>query len=222
MLCVDDDDSLLRLISSYLGAYGYKVVTESSGHAALQRAATQSFYAAILDYFLPDLNGGEIAAQISRMHPETAIIMFTGSHNAVPARVAAIADVVLSKQQGVDALVAALDRIPQLRHPKPVRRFQRYRVRVPILVIVARSGQTTGLHGTTVSLAEGGLGGRLEGEVLPGEDVVIEFADPHLVGVRPQAQVRYRTGNLYGFEFISLDAQQVALLRQSCKQWAES
>ncbi len=220
VLCVDDDVRLLKLISSYLGAYGYKVVAEASGREALRQAAKRSFYAAVLDFCMPDLNGGELAAEISRLHPKTAIILFTGSRSAVPVRVASIADVILSKQDGVEALVAALENIGEFRRQKPVRRFPRYPVQVPILVKVARSGHTASLHGTTVTLAEGGLGVHLDGDIAPGEAVVIEFADPQLLGVRPQAQVRYRAGNVYGFEFISLEAHQAEILRHSCQQRA--
>lgn len=222
VLCVDDDSRLLRMIGSYLEAFGYVIVAETTGHAALKRVAVQPFFAAVLDYFIPDLNGGEVAAEIHRLQPDAAIIMFTGSRQLVPSRVTAISDVVLSKADGMDALLAALGRVPELRHPKPVRRFPRYPVQLPIVVRIHVPGRTASLHGTTITLAEGGLGGRLDGEVLPGDDVVIEFEDPRLLSCQPRAQVRYRNGDVYGFEFIGLDAQQQAVLRQSCQHWASS
>ncbi len=214
VLCVDDDQLFLRMVTCYLEASGYTVIAETSGREALRKVAGGCrLYAAVLDCLLPGAFAGEFALELNRLHPETPVIILTGSRTAVPARVSAVADVVLSKESSLDDLISALDRAVKLPHPKAVRRFPRYPLQMSFLLKLVRSDMALNLHGTTTSLAEGGLGAVLDGELFPGEDVKIEFLSPPLQSVRPQAQVRYREGNRYGFEFLGLDSSEKSVLR---------
>lgn len=218
VLCVDDDELFLKMITSYLRAYGYAVVAETSGRRTIQRAVDRSFHAAILDCVLPDFGNGEAAIEFNQLQPETGIIILTGSKDSVPARVAAIADAVLSKEEALESLTTALERIPLLNHPRAVRKFVRYPVQLPFTLRLVHADTAVSLQGTATSIAEGGLGGRLDGEVYPGEAVYIQFLEPHLKSLSTHAQVRYRAGDMYGFEFLELNATQRESLRRSFEQ----
>jgi len=112
VLCADDDENLLRMMRLYLESYGYEVLTESSGRATLQTAATAgTLHALVLDYVMPDLSGGEVCSTLKQSKPELPIIMFSGSCQAIPGRVLNGVDMVLSKDEGMPALLAALDRL---------------------------------------------------------------------------------------------------------------
>lgn len=215
VLCVDDDELYLRMLASYLQAYGYAVVSETRGSEALKRAAERQFSAAVLDGFLPDMEVDEIANEVSRLQPTTPVLICTGSKNALPADARAVASAVLSKESGVEALVAALERVTARTRKAESRRFVRYQVEFPFTLRPMHSKATRDLRGCTTSLAEGGLGGRVEGEVTPGENVLIRFLEPHLKSLKAEAQVLYRVGDIYGFEFLRLGSRQRARLRQS-------
>ena len=112
VLCADDDENLLRMMRLYLESHGYEVLTESSGRATLKTAATAgALHALVLDYVMPDLSGGEVCSTLKQSKPELPIIMFSGSCQTIPGRVLNGVDMVLSKDEGMPALLAALDRL---------------------------------------------------------------------------------------------------------------
>ncbi len=219
ILCIDDDELFLRMITSYLEAFEYAVLPQTSGSKALQSVTERSFHAVVLDCFVRDSSNCELVLQINQLQPETPILILTASKNSVPARVSAIADAVLSKENGLEQLISALDRVPTLSRPRAVRKYSRYPLHLPFIARLIHSNREIDLRGTTVSIGEGGLGGTLDSELYPGEDVLIEFAEPQLASVKAECQVRYRAGDVYGFEFLRLDPQQRQVLRQSCSQW---
>jgi CheY-like chemotaxis protein len=222
LLCVEDDEALLRTICVFLRANGYVVRGCATGAAALGQMAGGSFYAAVLDYSLPDMNGGQLAAALRAQSPATPIIIFSGSVSEIPAAVLAMADVVLDKQQGIGALALALDRISSSRQFSTVRKYRRYAVQVPFVLTLSRSPRQTALHGFSSTLAEGGMGGILAGQISPGDIVCITLSHPELKDLRPRAEVRYKHGETYGFEFLDLSAAQQQTIRRSCEQLAAS
>ncbi len=215
VLCVDDDELFLGMLSSYLKAFGYAVVSETIGTEGVRRATERQFDAAVLDCFLPDLEAGELAIEVNRQQPQTPIVICTGAADAVPAEARAVANAVISKDSGVEALFTSLERATIQQRRTDTRRFIRYPVEFPFILTPTNSSSAKNLHGRSTTIAEGGLGGILDGEVPVGENVLIRFLEPRLKSLKAEAQVLYRVRNVYGFEFLRLGARQRARLRQS-------
>jgi two-component system response regulator CpxR len=76
ILLIDDDIELCDLLSEYLGAHGFDVVTENDGQAGLNRALKDDFVLILLDVMLPKLDGFEVLKQF-RQTKLTPLIMLT-------------------------------------------------------------------------------------------------------------------------------------------------
>jgi putative nucleotidyltransferase with HDIG domain len=81
ILVVDDEHSLLKLISSILAAGGHKSDLASSVRDALQALAGKSYDIVFLDLGLPDGSGLSILEKIVEMSPRCLIIVITGVHD---------------------------------------------------------------------------------------------------------------------------------------------
>ncbi len=83
------------------------------------------------------------------------------------------------------------------------RRWQRYRLNVPISVIFVHDGGTKIVSGRGNDMSEGGVLVFAGMELKTGDEVAIEFMPPYSQGpVRARGIVRHRRGYNYGVEFI--------------------
>jgi len=222
ILCVDDDNDVLALLVSALTTCGHQVLVAADGRKALEIAASNRLDAVILDYVLPEMNGGQIAAGIKRLRPLTPVIMFSGSSD-IPASDLIHVNSSVHKLQGLRKLLAVLQRSLPTHGCRraDLRKFARFTVNVPFAAVVTRSGSTATLSGVSVDLAEGGIGGMIEGELEVGETVHIRITGPELgLTLAQPAQVRHRHGAVYGFEFLEMTPPQQAELRRTCLERA--
>jgi hypothetical protein len=101
--------------------------------------------------------------------------------------------------------------------PLSSRRWQRYKVKAPIRVIVSRAMKASIFDGRGTSLSEGGMALFAGAELKPGDQVAIEFTPPFSTPpIRVDARICNRAGYHYGVEFLTVDRGQrdsVALLR---------
>ncbi len=65
LLCVDDNQSSLKICKMILEDFGYKVLTASSGREGLEIFASSAIDAVILDYQMPEMNGELVAERAS-------------------------------------------------------------------------------------------------------------------------------------------------------------
>jgi CheY-like chemotaxis protein len=80
ILVVDDEEQILRLVSSMLELEGHEVVTATHGEEALQQVQEGPPDAIFLDIVLPRMDGATVAQKL-REKPQTAaipIIFLTG------------------------------------------------------------------------------------------------------------------------------------------------
>ena len=103
LLCVDDNESVLECEKSFLESFGYTVLTAASGGKGLELASKYSVDVVILDYFMPEMNGQEVAIEMRRLRPEAAIIMLSGAAD-VPEQALKWVDAFIAK----DCLVSQL------------------------------------------------------------------------------------------------------------------
>lgn len=106
----------------------------------------------------------------------------------------------------------------------PNRRWQRYKVNVPIRVIVCRAMKASIFDGRGTSLSAGGMALFAGAELKPGDQVAVEFTPPFSSPpIRVDAKICNRTGYHYGVEFLAVDnsqRQSVAQLRMHLSSFA--
>jgi len=98
-----------------------------------------------------------------------------------------------------------------------MRRWPRYRINVPVRLVVQRSDKTVIVSGRGMELNEGGMALFAGVELKPGQRVEIEFTPPYGQPLRVRSTVRDRNGYNYGTEFLLLngeDQQQAEQIRQ--------
>lgn len=78
ILVIDDDRMVLDLTRYHLLKLDYDVVTAETAEAGLQAIRAESYAVALIDLYLPDLNGIALVKQIKEESPLTEIIMITG------------------------------------------------------------------------------------------------------------------------------------------------
>jgi CheY-like chemotaxis protein len=106
VLCVDDNEAILEVLSEILSWHGYRVKCEADPRRACQWVRLMNVDAVVVDYDMPGLNGSELARMVRREKPQVPILMFSGTVLDGGALDAVSAFV--SKNQGVEALIDAL------------------------------------------------------------------------------------------------------------------
>jgi c-di-GMP-binding flagellar brake protein YcgR len=72
------------------------------------------------------------------------------------------------------------------------------------------------LHGRTKDLAEGGMGATIPGDISIGQIVEIELHLPEISEpLKVRAEVKYRRGFQYGFQFLNATDQQHEMIRRA-------
>jgi PilZ domain len=98
-----------------------------------------------------------------------------------------------------------------------MRRWPRYRINVPVRLVVQRPDKTVIVSGRGMELNEGGMALFAGVELKPGQRVEIEFTPPYGQPLRVRSTVRNRSGYNYGTEFSLVnheDKQQAEQIRQ--------
>ena len=90
ILCIDNDEVMLRYEKTLLERSGYTVLSAVSAEQGLRLATICKCDAVLLDYDMPVMNGCEVASEIKRLRPELIVIMVSGSEMPVSAALAAV------------------------------------------------------------------------------------------------------------------------------------
>ena len=78
VLIIDDDKSILNILSKILGKSGFIVDTAESGQEAMNKLATKTYSIALIDVRLQDTNGLDLLNQIQKIAPKMRKIILTG------------------------------------------------------------------------------------------------------------------------------------------------
>ncbi len=97
ILLVDDDESLLKLLTIRLMANNYEVTTASSASQALGELQQMQFDVVLTDLRMDDIDGMQLAEQIHIHYPSMPVVMMT-AHGSIP-------DAVKATKQGVFAFL---------------------------------------------------------------------------------------------------------------------
>jgi len=77
ILLVEDEESLVLVISDRLKSEGYHVEHAGDGESALERATKESFDLIVLDVALPKKNGFDVCRDLRQRGNETPVLMLT-------------------------------------------------------------------------------------------------------------------------------------------------
>ena len=107
LLCIDDSEDVLECEKSFLESFGYTVLTAASGDKGLELASTHSVDVVIVDYFMPEMNGEEVAMEMRRVRPLAPIILLTGAVD-VPDQALSLVDALVPKDRLASELLPTI------------------------------------------------------------------------------------------------------------------
>ena len=83
ILLVDDEPSLVKMITQMLKRSGYEVIGKTSSTSALKtfKETPEQFDLVISDITMPEMSGDQLAQAIKQVRPETPVILCTGHSN---------------------------------------------------------------------------------------------------------------------------------------------
>jgi CheY-like chemotaxis protein len=113
VLCVDDELIGLKVRKILLERSGYRVLTAPNGSAGLELFESEPIDCVVLDYSMPGMNGGEVAAKMRRVKPHIPILLLS-AYVGLPAEVLSMVDLCMTKGEGPPVL---LDKLGSLLQP---------------------------------------------------------------------------------------------------------
>lgn len=78
VLVIDDDPDIREVTALMLEKSGYSVVLAASAAEALVQVSNHSPQVALMDVFMPDKNGLELAMELSQHKKDMAIVLMSG------------------------------------------------------------------------------------------------------------------------------------------------
>jgi CheY-like chemotaxis protein len=110
VLCVDDEKIGLRVRKIMLESRGYRVLTATSGPDGLTVFDENDVDLVVLDYYMPDVNGAEVASEIRRRKPGVPIV-FLSAYFSLPPEALELADAFITKGDPPDVLIERIQHL---------------------------------------------------------------------------------------------------------------
>ena len=107
ILCIDDEALGLEIRKAVLERAGYQVLTAVDGPTGLSLFRGNTIDGVVLDYYMPEMNGGAVAEAMRRERPEIPIMLLSAYIN-LPDEVVELADVTVLKGEGPQELLEKL------------------------------------------------------------------------------------------------------------------
>jgi CheY-like chemotaxis protein len=108
VLCVDDERVGLHVRKLLLERSGYKVLTANDGTTGLALFQSNPVEAVVLDYAMPGMHGGEVAARMRACKPDVPILLLS-AYVGLPSDVTGLVNIYMTKGEGAPALLEKLD-----------------------------------------------------------------------------------------------------------------
>ena len=119
VLCVDDEVVGLQVRKMILERAGYAVLTAPDGATGLDVFADHPVDAVVLDYAMPGMDGGQVAARMRQQKPHVPILLLS-AYMALPQDVTRHVDVYMTKGEGAPMLLEKLNSmLSRLQHSMP-------------------------------------------------------------------------------------------------------
>ena len=113
VLCVDDELIGLQVRKILLERSGYRVLTAQDGLEGLEVFTKEPVEAVILDYSMPGMDGGEVAARMRQIKPQVPILLLS-AYVGLPADVTSLVDLYMTKGEGPNMLLKKLSDLLQI------------------------------------------------------------------------------------------------------------
>jgi DNA-binding NtrC family response regulator len=110
LLWVDDSRLLLSLYQSVFESLGFEVLATSSHEEALQHASSDAADVAILDYDMPEMNGGVLASLMKGRCPMLPVILYSGCAS-IPHSAQHWVDAICPKAAPQEELLTTIERL---------------------------------------------------------------------------------------------------------------
>lgn len=111
VLCVDDEETILLTLKMLLESVGFRVLTATSAAEALKACQSEHFHAAVLDYWLPKVNGVQLARQLKQAMPLMPIV-FLSAYRELPGETIGLAEAWFRKgEEAPEQLLAKLNQL---------------------------------------------------------------------------------------------------------------
>jgi CheY-like chemotaxis protein len=107
LLCIDDNEDVLECEKQFLESFGYTVLTAPSGGKGLELASIHPVDVVIVDFFMPEMDGLDVAMEMRRLKPQAPIIMLSGAVE-VPKQVLQCVDAFIAKDHLASQLLPAI------------------------------------------------------------------------------------------------------------------
>lgn len=110
VLCVDDEKLGLRVRKIMLEARGFQVLTASDGHQGVALFENNDVDLVVLDYYMPGMNGGDVAVEIRKRKPSVPIV-FLSAYFSLPPEALEIANAFITKGDPPEVLLEKIDQL---------------------------------------------------------------------------------------------------------------
>jgi CheY-like chemotaxis protein len=114
ILRVDETLSVLEGHKMLLEGSGYRVLTATNGKQAMEAFMANSVDLVVLDYHMPDMDGGLVAARMKESKPDVPVMLVSGDE-CLPEEVLETADCFLSKSEPIAGFLEKIDYLLSLR-----------------------------------------------------------------------------------------------------------
>jgi two-component system, NtrC family, nitrogen regulation response regulator NtrX len=114
VLCVDDTPSILEGRKMLLEENGYRALTATNGKQAMEAFMTNSVDLVVLDYHMPEIDGGIVAARMKESKPDVPVMVLSGDE-CLAEEVLETADCFLSKSEPIAGFQEKVDYLLSLR-----------------------------------------------------------------------------------------------------------
>ncbi len=110
ILCIDDEPKGLLVRQMVLESQGYKVLTATSGRQGLELFAAHPISGVVLDYYMPEMDGAQVATELRCLKPDVKILLLS-AYPDLPQEVLKLVDSRVVKGTSPTALVTALQQL---------------------------------------------------------------------------------------------------------------
>jgi CheY-like chemotaxis protein len=110
VLCVDDEAIGLRVRKLMLEGAGFHVLTATSGQQGLEIFDRNQVDVVVLDYYMPGLNGGDVAVELRRRRADIPIIFFS-AYFSLPPQALELANAFITKGDPPDVLIEKIEQL---------------------------------------------------------------------------------------------------------------
>ena len=108
VLCIDDEVVGLQVRKMILERAGYTVLTAPDGPSGLEIFADHPVEAVVLDYSMPGMDGGQVAAAMRTQKPTVPILLLS-AYVALSPEITRNVDLYMTKGEGAPILLEKLN-----------------------------------------------------------------------------------------------------------------